>query len=82
MEGCLSLLNYYGPVKRDKSITLDYQDVEGQKHTEVFRGLSAQIIEHEVDHLDGVLFVDRILEQKKPLYKIDPKTDKWEEVEL
>jgi len=82
LEGCLSLLNYYGPVKRDKSITLDYQDVEGQKHTEVFRGLSAQIIEHEVDHLDGVLFVDRILEQKKPLYKIDPKTDKWEEVEL
>ena len=82
LEGCLSLLNYYGPVKRNKSITLSFQDIEGQAHTEVFRGLSAQIIEHEVDHLNGVLFVDRILEQKKPLYKIDPKTDKCEEIEL
>jgi peptide deformylase len=82
LEGCLSLINYYGPVERNKAVTLQYQDIQGQKHTEVFRGLSAQIIEHEVDHLNGVLFVDRILEQKKPLYKIDPKTDQWEEVEL
>lgn len=82
LEGCLSLLNYYGPVKRNKAVTLTFQDTEGVKHTETFRGLSAQIIEHEVDHLNGILFVDRILEQKKPLYKIDPKTDQWEEVEL
>lgn len=82
LEGCLSLLNYYGPVKRNRAVTLTFQDVTGAKHTETFRGLSAQIIEHEVDHLNGILFVDRILEQKKPLYKIDPKTEAWEEVEL
>lgn len=80
LEGCLSLPNYYGPIKRPGKIKISYLDIEGKKIIEEFTGFSAQIIQHEMDHLNGVLFVDRILEQKAPLYKF--KGDDWEEVEL
>lgn len=80
LEGCLSLPHFYGPLKRADSITITYQNETGEKVTETFTGFHAQIIEHEIDHLNGILFVDRILEQKAPLYKFDG--DDWEEVEL
>ncbi|KKQ98619.1 MAG: Peptide deformylase [Candidatus Woesebacteria bacterium GW2011_GWB1_39_12] len=80
MEGCLSLPNYYGPIKRSAEITIKYLNEEGVTRTETFFGIEAQIIQHEIDHLNGILFVDRLLEQKKPLYEyIDGE---WEEVEL
>lgn len=80
MEGCLSLPHYYSPIKRAQKVTLKYMDSDGQEKTEDFTGLEAQIIQHEVDHLKGKLFVDVILEQKKPLYEyIDGE---WEEVEI
>lgn len=80
LEGCLSLPNYYGPIKRSQSIKISYQDLEGKKIVEEFNGFFAQIVQHEIDHLNGVLFIDRILEQKAPLYKFSG--DDWEEVEL
>jgi len=80
MEGCLSIPHYYGPLKRARKIKIRYLSPEGEKKTETFRGLPAQIIQHEIDHLNGVLFVDRLLEQKKPLYKLE--TDEWEKVDL
>ncbi len=80
LEGCLSLPNYYGPIKRPQSIKISYQDLDGKKIVEEFNGFFAQIVQHEIDHLNGVLFVDRILEQKAPLYKFSG--DDWEEVEL
>ncbi len=80
MEGCLSLPNYYGPIKRNKSVTIKYLDESGKENTQTFVGIEAQIIQHEIDHLNGTLFVDRLLEQKKPLYEyVDGE---WEEVEL
>ena len=80
MEGCLSLPNFYGPIKRNKKITIKYLNEYGEAKTETFSGIEAQIIQHEIDHLNGILFVDRLLEQKKPLYEyIDGE---WEEVEL
>ena len=55
---------------------------ENQKEIiEEFNGFNAQIILHEIDHLNGKLFVDRLLEQKKKLYKLD-KNDEWEEIEI
>jgi peptide deformylase len=80
MEGCLSLPNYYGPLKRSDWIRVKYLNENGEEIVETFRGFDAQIILHEIDHLEGVLFVDRLLQNKKPLYKVDGNS--WEEVEL
>jgi peptide deformylase len=80
LEGCLSLPYYYGPLKRAAKITVKYLNEKGEEITEVFEGFNAQIIMHEIDHLEGILFVDRLLKEKKPLYKVDG--DEWEEVEL
>ena len=80
LEGCLSLPHFYGPLKRNPWIKIKYLDISGQEVIEEFSGFHAQIIQHEIDHLNGVLFIDRILEQKAPLYKFEG--EEWEEVEL
>lgn len=80
LEGCLSLPNYYGPLKRADKVTLKYLNEKGKEIEEAFEGFNAQIILHEIDHLEGVLFLDRLFEQKQPLYKVTG--DEWEEVEL
>jgi peptide deformylase len=80
MEGCLSVPNYYGPLTRSQKLTLSFQDINGKEKKEIFEGFSAQIIQHEVDHLNGVLFVDHLLAQNKPLYEFTKEG--WEEVDL
>jgi peptide deformylase len=59
-EGCLSVPDLRGEVPRHVSIRLRYLDREGVEHEEVRRGLTAGTFQHELDHLDGVLFVDRV----------------------
>lgn len=80
MEGCLSLPYYYGPLVRAKSLKIKYLNEDGKEVVEEFKNFYAQIILHEIDHLDGILFIDRIIEQKRKLYKLEG--DEWEEVEL
>lgn len=80
LEGCLSLPYFYGPLRRAHEVTLKYLNEKGEQITEDFSGFNAQIILHEMDHLEGILFVDRLLKEKKPLYKVTG--DDWEEVEL
>lgn len=80
LEGCLSLPHYYGPIKRAGKIKIKYQNEVNKEIEEEFTKFNAQIIQHEIDHLNGILFIDKILEQKAPLYKFDG--DDWEEVEL
>jgi peptide deformylase len=58
-EGCLSVPDLRGDLKRYVSIRVSYLDREGHEHVEVKRGLTAGTFQHEVDHLDGVLCVDR-----------------------
>jgi peptide deformylase len=58
-EGCLSVPNLRGEVPRHAAISLRYLDRDGVEHEEVKRGLTAGTFQHEVDHLDGVLFLDR-----------------------
>jgi peptide deformylase len=59
-EGCLSVPNLRGEVPRHVNIGLRYLDREGAEHEEVRRGLTAGTFQHELDHLDGKLFVDRV----------------------
>ena len=69
LEGCLSIPNIWGDVKRAPALTLRYQDVQGKHHEETFTGFPAVIIQHEYDHIHGVLFTQRVLEQKNKLYQ-------------
>jgi peptide deformylase len=80
LEGCLSLPHYYGPVARATHITIKYMNESGEHVTEAFKGFLAHIVQHELDHLNGILFVDHILEHDSPLYHMHG--DEWEEVEL
>ena len=58
-EGCLSIPDYYGAVKRPTNLTMRALDQDGQEYERGAGGLLAQIIHHECDHLDGILFTDR-----------------------
>lgn len=58
-EGCLSLRYLYGKVRRAARVTLEAYDAEGKKYTRTASGLLAQIFQHEIDHLDGTLFIDK-----------------------
>lgn len=59
-EGCLSVPGFYETVKRYQTIRLQYQDLEGHTQELVTDGLLAIVIQHEMDHLEGLLFLDRI----------------------
>lgn len=74
IEGCLSIPQVWGEVKRHESVKLRFVDETGQQHEQDFFGFPAIIVQHEVDHLDGILFTRRVLEQKGQLYK--PGLDK------
>ena len=73
-EGCLSVPNLRGNVMRHVNIRIRYLDRDGGAHDEIRRGLTAGTLQHECDHLDGKLFVDRVT---------DPTTfTTWEQFEL
>jgi len=58
-EGCLSIPGVFGKVKRSKKITLTYYDPTGKKIKQSVQGLMARVMQHEIDHLDGILFIDK-----------------------
>ncbi len=62
-EGCLSFPNIRGKVERPISVKMDYQDLDGKAHQIICDGLFARVIQHEYDHLQGVLFIDRMRPQ-------------------
>lgn len=59
-EGCLSLPDIFGNVKRPQRISMHYQDENFQPQTSKFDGLVARVIQHETDHLNGILFIDKL----------------------
>jgi len=61
-EGCLSLPGAVGQVARDAKIRVEWRTPRGEEKSEIFEGMAAVVIQHEIDHLDGVLFVDKKLE--------------------
>lgn len=80
MEGCLSVPNFYGPLTRAKRVKIQYLNEKGERLVEEFRGLGAQIVLHEIDHLNGILFIDHLLEQKLPLFEY--KNGEWLKIEI
>lgn len=86
LEGCLSLPKFYGHVKRWEWIRVSYQNEKGERRNEKFENFPSTVIQHEMDHLVGRIFVERILEQDGALYRVsgydkDGK-EKWETVEI
>jgi peptide deformylase len=59
-EGCLSVDGYCALVERHRSVRVSWLDPEGVRHEEVRHGWHARILQHEVDHLDGILYIDRM----------------------
>ncbi len=68
-EGCLSIPDVREDVNRKDMVTLTYQDENFKSFTETFTGLSARIIQHEYDHIEGILFTDKLSSLKKRLLK-------------
>ena len=64
-EGCLSLPTQYAKVERPSNIEVKYEDENGKKFKKKFSGIEATCLQHEIDHLDGKLFVDHISKLKK-----------------
>jgi peptide deformylase len=66
-EGCLSIPDYYAEVERPASVTVSYIDREGREQTVTADGLLATCLQHEIDHLNGVLFIDHISRLKRDM---------------
>ncbi|MDH5473772.1 MAG: peptide deformylase [Gammaproteobacteria bacterium] len=68
-EGCLSVPDFTGNVIRAESIVLNYMDELGEKHEITSTGFEARAIQHELDHLDGLLFLDRLVSRRTDLFR-------------
>lgn len=68
-EGCLSIPDVTEDIFRKEFVTLEYYDEHFKKHTETFGGMAARVIQHEYDHIEGVLFTDKLSSLKKRLIK-------------
>jgi len=75
-EGCLSIPGIRGEVPRPEEITVEYTNLEGKKQKETYKGWQAKVIMHENDHINGVLFVDRV--SKKLKKELQAKLDRLE----
>lgn len=85
LEGCLSITNIWGHLLRSSRVKLKYTDITGEIKEEEFSGFMATIVQHEVDHLNGILFTQRVMEQKEKLYEIhtnDKGEEKLVEIEI
>ena len=68
-EGCLSIPGLREDIIRKPSITIEYFDENFEKHTDIYDGLTARVIQHEYDHIEGVLFTDKISVLRKRMIK-------------
>ena len=85
LEGCLSIPNIWGNVARKKEVKVKWQDENGASHEKTFKGFFAIIIQHELDHLNGVLFTKHVMEQGETLYKSHKNSegeDEFDELEV
>ncbi len=69
LEGCLSIDRIWSPIQRPQRVLLSYQTIDGKEHEQWFEQFEAVIVQHEMDHLNGILFTQRAVEQKKKIYE-------------
>lgn len=82
LEGCLSIPEIYGPVPRYLKIAIEFEVIKDGKlitDSATFTDFEARVIQHELDHLNGILFTDYLLEYDLPAYVVDDKTNKFVE---
>jgi len=83
LEGCLSVPELYGHVIRPAEIDLEFQDKKGKKTKTHYKAMPARIIQHEIDHLNGTLFIDHAHKQKGKMFKVEiDKKGKEQFIEL
>jgi len=70
-EGCLSVPEWVGTVPRARRITARYQDLQGKVHELSTKAFEARVIQHEIDHLDGILFIDKVVSTKDLIRRMD-----------
>lgn len=68
-EGCLSIPKIREDIYRDETVTIEYRDENFEKHTKTFNGITARVILHEYDHIEGKLFIDYVKPLKKVMLK-------------
>lgn len=71
LEGCFSVAGIYGHVTRPAEIEIEAQDMHGKKISTHFIGLPAKIIQHELDHLEGILFIDHVFKQNSKIFRVE-----------
>ena len=79
-EGCLSIPDIHADIERKPVIHLRYMDEQWVEHTETFEGINARIIQHEYDHIEGILFIDRMKPLKRRM--INRKLEKIKKGEV
>ena len=72
-DDCFSLPNLLAKVRRNLAIDVQYRDLEGKRHTLRAEGALSELLQHEIDHLDGVLTIDRAIDSKHVVFR-----DEWE----
>jgi peptide deformylase len=75
-EGCLSVPGVFGPVERSLKVTLEGKNIEGKKIKIKANGFLARVFQHETDHLNGKLFIDRA----KKTFRVDDNAENFEEL--
>ena len=75
-EGCLSVPGYYARVDRSARVRVRFQDLDGEAREIEAEGLLAIACQHEIDHLDGILFVDRLSALKRSMFR-----KKWQKLQ-
>lgn len=79
-EGCLSIPDIHVEIERNPTIRLKYYDAEWNEHMETFDGVNARVIQHEYDHIEGILFIDRMKPLKRRM--INRKLEKIKKGEI
>ena len=74
-EGCLSVNGFYGKVKRYEKVRVKAMDIDGNEVRIKAEGFLARVLQHEIDHTNGIVFVDHIQDQKDAFYKLNEKGD-------
>jgi len=68
-EACLSIPNVIGNVKRHKNITVEYKNIEWFKKRKKLKNYNAFIVQHEIDHLNGILFIDKLISEPRETFQ-------------